>query len=95
MKIPREKYYALLMDDHSMPGYVSASKPYFGTLQDIQALIDNLSDNYSGTKDAFSLLYSACCVIPMASPSCFLVIPCRFISVSNTSNTFLPPLHKI
>ncbi len=54
MKIPDDQYYALLMDDHSTPGYVSADKPYFGTLQDIQSLMTNLNDNYSETKEAFA-----------------------------------------
>lgn len=53
------KLFKLLLDDYSIPSFSSFSKPYFGTLEDVSALIADLSadedfkDGFSETKEAF------------------------------------------
>lgn len=39
-----EQYFRLTLDDYAMPSFVSADKDYFGTLSDIEGLIDALKD---------------------------------------------------
>lgn len=39
-----EQYYRLTLDDYAMPSFVSSDKDYFGTLSDIEGLIDALKD---------------------------------------------------
>lgn len=52
-----EQYYRLTFDDYAMPSFVSSDKDYFGTLSDIEGLIDALKD---GRNDqTYERLFSA------------------------------------
>lgn len=40
----KEKYFCIFLDDYAMPGFCSADKEYFGTIEDLQAFKENLDD---------------------------------------------------
>lgn len=40
-----DKFYCLYLDDYSGPSFTSWGKPYYGTLEDIQCLVDALAHN--------------------------------------------------
>lgn len=40
-----EQYYALTLDDYSLPSIASGDKPYFGTLSEISTFINSIKNN--------------------------------------------------
>ena len=40
-----EQFYQLQLDDHATPAYISFSKPYYGTLEEIRAFVAALEQN--------------------------------------------------
>ena len=51
----KEKYYAITLEDYSVPAYVSSTKEYFGTLDEITAFINSLrhDEYHKGLVEAF------------------------------------------